>query len=433
MLRRRAGDRRGNFALIFAGLLTTLLSFAALAIDVSYIRNCRMELTNATDAAAHAALLEYRISSNESSAIAVAQSVAAVNKVGGKTVTLSPSDVVFGSWDYDSRTFSSGGTFINAVQVNAARNASSADGPLATFFAPFMGIETATADASAVGAFRFREIMLVLDITGSFQLNMDDARGAMVDFLDLVHDTNFPQDTMGLVLFANVAEVFDELQPVAANYSTLRSHWVGDGRTTCNSCTSITNASDFNIDITGLQVCHKCDRTGCNENGSYTSASNPCKPPFDKCADNLSCKDGAIGTYNEGTAQAPGLEVAIDELVDAGTNGNVKVIVLLSDGKPQCRIGSEGGITADESITEPCPAQRAYEAQLQTARAQDEAISIYTVSFCAGCTSSKEAEQYAFMQTLISGSGVAYTTTEGDDLSGILEDIARSLPVALVQ
>lgn len=443
MLLRRNPDRRGNFAVIFTALITVLLSFAALAIDVSYIRNCRMQLTNAVDAAAHAALLEYRRSSSEGAAVLVAQSVAASNKVGGKPVTVDPADVVFGSWDYDTRTFSAGGTFINAVQVNASRDGTSSDGPIDLFLAPIMGIETATADSSAVGAFRFREMMLVLDVTGSFQLNMDNARGAMVDFLDLVHDTNFPQDTMGLVLFANVATVFDELQSVSTNYSTLRAHWVGNGVTTCNNCTSITNSSDFNPDITGLQVCHKCDRSGCNPDGNYTSSSNTCRPPFDRCDDvddgnasvhtYVSCKEGAISGYNEGTAHAPGLELAIDELEAAGTNGNVKVIVLLSDGKPQCRIGGEGGITSDESITEPCPAQRAYEAQLQTARAQDAAISIYTVSFCNGCNSTKEAEQYAFMQTLISGSGKAYSTTEGDDLSGILEDIARSLPVALVE
>ncbi len=430
MLLRRDQDRRGNFAVIFAGLITALLSFAALAIDVSYIRNCRMQLTNAVDAAAHAALLEYRLNSDQGSAVAVAQAVAATNRVGGKMVTLDPSDVVFGSWDYDTREFSTGGAFINAVQVNATRNAASADGPLALFFAPVMGITSATADSSAVGAFRFREIMLVLDITGSFQLNMDNARDAMTNFLDLIHDTNFPQDSIGLVLFANVATEFDELQSVAPNYNALRSHWVGNGVTTCNSCTSMSALSDFNPDVTGLQVCHKCDRSGCNPTGNYTLASNVCHPPFNKCDDNLSCNAGAIAGSNEGTAHAPGLEAGIDALVDAGTNGNVKVLVLLSDGKPQCGVG---GTNAGESITDPCPAQRAYEAQLQAARAQDESISIYTVSFCNGCSSSAEAQQYAFMQTLISGSGVAYSTTEGDDLSGILGDIARSLPVALVQ
>jgi Flp pilus assembly protein TadG len=428
MIVQRSRKQRGNFAVLFAFLITALMGFAALAIDVSYIRTSRMQLTNAVDAAAHAALLDYRRSSNEASATAVDQSVAAQNKVGGRSVTVDPADVVYGQWDFDARAFTSGGAFVNAVQVTATRDVNSPEGPINLFFAPVLGIQTATADASAVGAFRFREMMMVLDVTGSFQQNMDNARDAVVGFLDYVYANQFPQDKIGLTIFANVAQEYDELQNVADNYSALRGHWLGNGVRTCTSCTSIRASSDWNPDVTGLQVCHKCDQAGCNPTGSYNSSSNVCHPPFNKCTDNVSCAEGAVAPSKEGTAPAEGLQAGLDALIDAGLNGNVKVVVFIGDGKPQCRVGNP-----PESMSESCPALLASQAIDQADRATENNITIYTVSFCDGCDPGREAEQYAFMQRLVTGSGRAYSTTEGDDLSGILEDIARSLPVALVE
>lgn len=430
------GERRGNFATIFAFLLTVLLGFGALAIDLSFIRNTRMELQNATDAAAHAALLALRRGDSQDEARQVAKDIARANTVGAKTLSLNDADIEFGTWDFDRRIWTGGTAQPNAVRVTARRDEDALDGPIRLFLAPFIGVETADAEAFATSAFRHRKILITFDTTGSFQLSMDEAREAIEGFRDYVCTNGSENDQMGMVLFANVAMLYDALAPVTeANCSHWRDHWWGNPpRTTCLSCTDNVRTSTFNSQygFNGITVCSYdglyTTRTGrtysCDE--PYGSANFP-PAPFDKCEDNISCHQGAAAGYEEGTSQASGLEMAIDELLADPNDANVKVIVLVSDGKPQCNTNGR------ENMSEPCPAQRARDAQDQAARAAENNISIYTVSFCNGCNSSDEAEQYAFMSSLVTGSGVAYSTTDASNLEGILEEIARSIPVSLVE
>lgn len=427
--------RRGNFAIIFGFLITALLGFAALAIDLAYVRNSRMQLQNATDAAAHAAIVALRAGYTESAAREVAKDVARANTVGYKPLSLADADIQFGTWDFDRRLWTGGTAVPNAVRVDATRDETALDGPLRLFFAPVLKIYTADAEASATSAFRYRKVMMTFDVTGSFQQSIDRGRDATIGFLDYMCDQATGNDKIGMVLFANVGMIYDELQEINdGNCSSLRSHWQGDGRTTCNVCTGNIRTSTFNSQtgFGGITVCNydglTASRTGITYSCSAPTGSYTYPPaPFDKCEDNIRCHDGAPAGYEEGTAQASGLELAIDELQDDPADANVKVIVLVSDGKPQCNTMGR------ESMSEPCPAQRARDAQDQAARAAADNITIYTVSLCDGCNSTDEAEQYAFMRTLVTGAGKAYSTTDADNLEGILADIARSIPVALVE
>ena len=61
----RLHARRGSYAILVALLLIVLLGFAALAIDLSYLRLARMQAQNAADAGAHAALMELRKTRDE--------------------------------------------------------------------------------------------------------------------------------------------------------------------------------------------------------------------------------------------------------------------------------------------------------------------------------------------------------------------------------
>ncbi len=88
--------RRGNFAIIVALVFTVLLTFAALAIDVSYIRMARLQAQNAADAGAHAGMVALRDSGDEDEARDIATAVAAQNLVAGKSVTLEDDNIVFG-------------------------------------------------------------------------------------------------------------------------------------------------------------------------------------------------------------------------------------------------------------------------------------------------------------------------------------------------
>ena len=57
--------RRGSYAIMVALLMIVLLGFAALAIDLSYLRLARLQAQNAADAGAHAALTEFRVTRDQ--------------------------------------------------------------------------------------------------------------------------------------------------------------------------------------------------------------------------------------------------------------------------------------------------------------------------------------------------------------------------------
>ncbi len=103
---RQRRSRSGNYAILTALVLVALLGFAALAIDLSYIRLTRLQAQNAADAGAHAALLELRQTQDQDAARARADQIVSLNVVAGEPAAIEPGvDVVFGGWDFDTKSF----------------------------------------------------------------------------------------------------------------------------------------------------------------------------------------------------------------------------------------------------------------------------------------------------------------------------------------
>jgi hypothetical protein len=106
--------------------LTTLLLFAALAVDVGAVWASRTQSQNAGDAAALAAA-QTMISSDgrrvdEAAARAAATDVAAANStIANPSVALRPGDIELGSWNPDSREFTNKDGETDPNLVNAAR------------------------------------------------------------------------------------------------------------------------------------------------------------------------------------------------------------------------------------------------------------------------------------------------------------------------
>lgn len=420
--------RRGNFLLLFAVAATVVLGFGALSIDISYLRNSQMELQNAVDAAAHAALLTYRDGSDDAAARAVAQQVAAANRVAGKPLTLSDDDIVFGTWDFDDRTFSTSGSFVNAVQVTGRRTESSNDGQIDYFLGGIIGTDHGEAVANATGAYRFREMMLLLDVTGSFFRDIDNGRNAVLTFLTEINSNHLPQDKIGLTTFAQVAKVVTPLQDVEGNATTIYDYWNGQGNVT-SSCrtiagrTSCTYVSPHNY---GLNICFH-DQAG---DGTADQGAPFNQKYYDAAQTvlNINCFDGTAypSSRTVGTYHAEGLESAIDSLLAEGLAGNMKVIILISDGRAQCD-------QPDTASTASCVAQRQQEAYDQVERASENNISIFSVMFCSNCDATQMASYEAFSAAMATGIGKSYTTNQSNQLDDILAEIADSLPVALVQ
>jgi hypothetical protein len=399
-------SRRGSVAVMMAFAIVTLLIFAALAIDLTYVRTTQFELRNAADAAAHASLVELRRSGNESYSTALGQQIAELNEAGGEPVTIEAAAFTYGEWDYAEASFNSGSVFTNAVRVRADRNDGEVDGPIRLLVGPLFGRDDVGAQATAIGAFRSRDVMLTLDVTGSFIEEMNDANKAVTAFLDTMYTRRLPNDRIGLNTFTGGSSMVTTIREVEGNYTAIRGVWYGDGKSNVSS----TKAS-------GLTNCYQ---TTCQVSKSFCGTAMYKKVIkgswMQSC--NAMGDDGKAGF----TSQGPGIRVARQHLDGNDTYGNTKVIVLISDGRPTCP-------GYDNAENNPCASARAAYAVTQADAASASGINIFTVSM----NTNKSSAQEAFMASLVRGYGKAYNTAKSSDLDDILTEIAQSIPIALVE
>ena len=181
-------DRRGAILVLAAVFMTVMLAFVAFAVDMSYMSLTKTHLQAAADASALAGAME--LSGTEApatvreNAMTAIRAVAALHRSGNQpTVSIETSDVTFGKmvWNSSSQSFSynwgESNSPYNMVKVRADRDAVSggADDRLPLLFAPVMGHTKATIGAEAVASFQPRDIMVVLDFSGS--MNDDSCFG----------------------------------------------------------------------------------------------------------------------------------------------------------------------------------------------------------------------------------------------------------------
>lgn len=173
-LQRRAQGlkrRRGATVVLFAAILVVMIAFLALSVDLGYVCAVKGDLQAAADAGALAGTGMIFEEKKERDVVAIAQRFAEMNfnNQGVMVGTKNQIDVQVGHWDAESRRFIPQSTPRDAVQVIA----SSKDSPL--FFGRAVGRQLFSSEAKAVATYRPRDIMLVLDVSGS----MSQARGGV--------------------------------------------------------------------------------------------------------------------------------------------------------------------------------------------------------------------------------------------------------------
>jgi Mg-chelatase subunit ChlD len=156
---------------LVALLLPVLLILCSFVINIAYMELTRTELRIASDAATRAAGYSLAATQDQAQARALARDAASRNKVAGKTTQLSDADIVFGvsrrtsvNQRYD---FQPGGRNVNAVSVNARRDAKSLSG-VVNLVAPTFGAANQFGPAQqAISTQVECDIALVLDRSGS--------------------------------------------------------------------------------------------------------------------------------------------------------------------------------------------------------------------------------------------------------------------------
>lgn len=161
-------NRRGGITVLVAFSIIVLLILTAFVINIAYMQMVREQLRVACDASAKAALVNYGATNSTASAISFAQTVANNNSVGGKYLSLSSSNVLFGSATEGGNgvySFTSGGTPTNSVQLTGSATAS-------LFMTKLLPISSFTpTEVSTVMRISY-DICLVLDRSASMAFDL---------------------------------------------------------------------------------------------------------------------------------------------------------------------------------------------------------------------------------------------------------------------
>lgn len=159
-------QRRGAMLVLVAVVIVALLAMTMFTVDVAYMQLIRTELRAATDASAKAGMEALRRTQDTQSAIDAAIATAAANKVGGRSLTLTPDQIEFGSAQRNvdnTVSFNAEQFPLTAVRVNSAMTQSSAAGAVPLFFGGVFGIRQFEPTRSAVAASTEVEICFAID------------------------------------------------------------------------------------------------------------------------------------------------------------------------------------------------------------------------------------------------------------------------------
>lgn len=185
----RGTRRRAVVAVQVAVMLTVLVGFAAITVDVGVMYNTRSDLQRTADAGALAAasrLVDYGFGDPVELARAEALHFVEENAVLGHDVTVDTvGDVVFGQATYNSESntydFVETEVMPDAVRVEVKHTADSVNGPVSLYFARIFGIDSTEISASATAVIVPRDIALVADLSGSHNDDSSFYHYRMVD------------------------------------------------------------------------------------------------------------------------------------------------------------------------------------------------------------------------------------------------------------
>lgn len=186
MNRNRTNGRRGQIILLFALFIGFLLGFAAIAFDMAYAMVVRAQLVTALDAATLAAI-RYA-SDGPSSMNEAAQRTFAANLPPGRLLVSNPT-ISFPTVTPDNGT--------TLVTFNGSAE-------IPTFFARWFGTDGMTINAATTAARRDRNIILVLDYSGSVSPVFGDIKTAAKAFINTFSDQT---DQVGLVIFSTAGRI----------------------------------------------------------------------------------------------------------------------------------------------------------------------------------------------------------------------------------
>jgi Flp pilus assembly protein TadG len=346
---------RGAIAVIMALCLTMLMGFAALGFDLAYVRLARLEMKNASDAAAHAAIMRLRNSNQPTEGLKAADSrsagemVALANTVLGKQMTLQDADFTFGTWDPSVKSFAAGSIPYTAVKINGVRETSASnDGYVQLTFGRALGYSESSVTEDTIGAFANRNFMIEMDITPSYICDIDVGVQAAVDLLNELHTKNIGGDRISLDVFTGKAVERTGFLNIRDNYDAIYTKWWG----TPYPSLYVSFLDGTKTD--GIVVCNKSDDTGpAPKGGQFDCPKGAAKRNYPNYGWVQHCsEDGPTGyavPLYAGTDIAAAITAGTNKLLANTQPWEPRVLIVVTDGSPMTCTGPGGGALCGDS------------------------------------------------------------------------------------
>ena len=189
-MRRFWGDQKGSVLTFFGFTAATLFALVAFSVDTGNLYYNKSQLQAAADAAALGAVLSLPSTSTVASE---AVSLAASNVPASFGTVASTTDVVIGTWNPLSKTFTASSSNQNAVKVTVHRTTANRN-PVQTFLGGFIGATSVDVNAHAIAVKMTGSCVIVLNSSASnalyasgsgsvslncpLQVNSSDSQGA---------------------------------------------------------------------------------------------------------------------------------------------------------------------------------------------------------------------------------------------------------------
>lgn len=372
--------RTGAMLVLIAITIVLLLIAVAFSVDVAFMQLTRTELRTSTDAAARAATEALSRQQSVAAARQAARAAAAANPVAGDPLLLDDADILFGHADvqFDGTfDFQEGVTPFNSIRVIGRRTDDSPSGSVGLMFAGMLGPTTFVPRYASRTVNLDRDICVVVDRSGSMNW-----------------------DVSGDFMPPGAGPRCDGPHPSL-------SRWAALDRAMTIFLAAL-NETDMD-ELVGL-VSYSSDDWVCGSNFDAASIESP-------LSDDYADIQSAMASYSNNfvggwTNIASGIDEGVDVLTDASRTRLFaeKTMIVLTDGVENRPLGTTRW--AEAAATE---------------AVADNEITIHTITF------SDSANQTTMQSVANIGGGNHFHAPTAERLEEIFREIARTLPVVMVE